>query len=246
MDDIRSKPRNEAVDDIEMDKPGQARQGKNTDQSKRTRITRACDQCRGARTKCEPMSDEDSCHMCFRLGIECVYTTSCRKRGPPKGYLKLVESRLYEAEAIIGVLQSLPDRGVQYALRQLNSDPLAGRVLDRIANTPFGPLGRNKLKDREAMREEGHEMEDGAVKGEGPSTAWQENLISTIRPLHGDLGVESEEEVHTEEPPESETYSSSFSGPHSHSVSYIRSSHSSRTSGLHTEPPISPSRSSER
>lgn len=74
-------------------------------------------------------------------------------------YLKMVETRLYEAEAIIGVLQSLPVEGVQSVLREMGRDQLAGRVLERIAHTAFGPFGRGQHQENDGTRDSDEDPE---------------------------------------------------------------------------------------
>lgn len=77
-----------------------------------------------------------------------------------------MESRLYEAEAIIGVLQSLSnnDNGLQLILQKMGEDTLAGRVLERIAHTPFGPFGRVQIAEDEKLKSTEHAESDGESK----------------------------------------------------------------------------------
>ena len=44
----------------------------------------------------------------------CTFLGPSRKRGPPKGYIDAIESRLHQTEALVGILLSLanPGRGV--------------------------------------------------------------------------------------------------------------------------------------
>lgn len=77
--------------------------------------------------------------------------------------MKFVEGRLFEAEAIIGVILSLPHAGLQTILHELNRDPLAARVLERIAHSPYGPFGRVHDSDNHEVGMSDEEMERTSV-----------------------------------------------------------------------------------
>ncbi|KAI8870843.1 hypothetical protein GQ42DRAFT_102895, partial [Ramicandelaber brevisporus] len=64
----------------------------------RKRISKACDQCRRRKAKCD-FSGSGPCSGCTSAGIECQFTKQSKKRGPPKGYIEVIESRLEKMEA---------------------------------------------------------------------------------------------------------------------------------------------------
>ncbi|KAF9946448.1 hypothetical protein BGZ70_003215 [Mortierella alpina] len=66
---------------------------------KRSKITKACDNCRRRRVKCDGVSD--GCGGCKAAKTQCVYTTSNTKRGPPKGYVEVIEDRLGKIENML-------------------------------------------------------------------------------------------------------------------------------------------------
>lgn len=67
--------------------------------SKRSKITKACDNCRRRRVKCD--GTPDGCGGCKAAKTQCVYTTSNTKRGPPKGYVEVIEDRLGKIENML-------------------------------------------------------------------------------------------------------------------------------------------------
>ncbi|KAG0017338.1 hypothetical protein BGZ80_008396 [Entomortierella chlamydospora] len=67
--------------------------------SKRSKITKACDNCRRRRVKCDGVPD--GCGGCRAAKTQCVYTTSNTKRGPPKGYVEVIEDRLGKIENML-------------------------------------------------------------------------------------------------------------------------------------------------
>ncbi|ORZ19304.1 fungal-specific transcription factor domain-domain-containing protein [Lobosporangium transversale] len=68
-------------------------------QQKRSKITKACDNCRRRRVKCDGVPD--GCSGCKAAKTQCVYTTSNTKRGPPKGYVEVIEDRLGKIENML-------------------------------------------------------------------------------------------------------------------------------------------------
>ncbi|GAM82336.1 hypothetical protein ANO11243_003150 [Dothideomycetidae sp. 11243] len=75
----RQQPSDSAADDHEAPK------------AKRHRVSRACDQCRLSRDKCDGKAP---CHTCGANGRGCSYTTSPKKRGIQPGYIRTLELSL--------------------------------------------------------------------------------------------------------------------------------------------------------
>ncbi|KAF2033002.1 hypothetical protein EK21DRAFT_59571 [Setomelanomma holmii] len=59
---------------------------------KRFRVSRACDQCRTERSKCD--GNQPQCAPCFESKRTCTYTSNPRKRGLPPGYIRTIELAL--------------------------------------------------------------------------------------------------------------------------------------------------------
>ncbi|KAK6988297.1 hypothetical protein R3P38DRAFT_3229208 [Favolaschia claudopus] len=83
-----------------------------TKKSVRRRSSKACDQCRKSKCKCERSGLGNPCRSCVALGTECTSRDPSRKRGPPKGYVHAIEARLHQTEALVGIL--LAAAGVSY------------------------------------------------------------------------------------------------------------------------------------
>lgn len=60
--------------------------------AKRTRVSRACDQCRVAREKCD--GGQPTCSTCLSSKRGCTYTTNPKKRGIQPGYIRVLELAL--------------------------------------------------------------------------------------------------------------------------------------------------------
>jgi len=108
----------------------------------RKRSSRACDQCRKTKSKCEPSEvDGLPCRSCAASGIECLYIGPSFKRGPPKGYIHALERRLHEVEALLGTIICSSDPRARSLISELSKDPLAENIVHRVKVGPFGPVG---------------------------------------------------------------------------------------------------------
>ncbi|CAO3628373.1 unnamed protein product [Mucor hiemalis] len=65
------------------------------------RIGRACDECRRKKIKCYTTEGSSSCKNCISYRKGCAYSTSPKKRGPPRGYINVLENRLKRIEGLI-------------------------------------------------------------------------------------------------------------------------------------------------
>ncbi|KAF2019743.1 hypothetical protein BU24DRAFT_459379 [Aaosphaeria arxii CBS 175.79] len=89
----------------------------NATSGKRTRVSRACDQCRTAREKCD---GQPICSTCSASNRSCTYTTNPKKRGIQPGYIRTLELALTwlfnnsDAEALLN--QKLAQEGAQSVL----------------------------------------------------------------------------------------------------------------------------------
>ncbi|KAK9332930.1 hypothetical protein V1520DRAFT_333879 [Lipomyces starkeyi] len=67
---------------------------------KRSKVSRACDECRRKKIRCDATPDGglEHCSSCQRLGEKCSFSRVPMKRGPSKGYIKELEDRLNSLE----------------------------------------------------------------------------------------------------------------------------------------------------
>ncbi|KAG1151176.1 hypothetical protein G6F37_004737 [Rhizopus arrhizus] len=106
---------------------------------KRQRVSKACEQCRKKKVKCDGASL--LCTNCASLGIQCTYKESTRKRGPPKGYIEAIEGRLHRLETLLGSIIQEDDPRSQAILAEFNS-PL---------ETAYGELVRPRPMRKETL-----------------------------------------------------------------------------------------------
>ncbi|KAG6919020.1 hypothetical protein DXG01_009730 [Tephrocybe rancida] len=114
----------------------------------RKRSSRACDQCRKTKSKCERSSDNSAvCKSCAVIGTACTFLGPSYKRGPPKGYIHAIEQRWHQVESLLGAIIQCPDPRVQGLVSDLRQDDLAREIIRRVDNGPYGPSGRRSQPD---------------------------------------------------------------------------------------------------
>ncbi|EKJ71146.1 hypothetical protein FPSE_08652 [Fusarium pseudograminearum CS3096] len=92
--------------DIELDDDGSGQPGASSQPiQKRRRVTRACDECRRKKIKCD---GKQPCTHCSVYSYECTYDKpSNRRRNPAPQYIEALESRLQRAESLLS--KFMPD-----------------------------------------------------------------------------------------------------------------------------------------
>ncbi|TQV97724.1 hypothetical protein V2A60_006545 [Cordyceps javanica] len=80
---------------------GQYNMGDGVPPRKRSKVSRACDECRRKKIKCDAQSDtgEAPCSSCARSNIRCLFSRVPQKRGPSKGYIKELADRINSIES---------------------------------------------------------------------------------------------------------------------------------------------------
>ncbi|KAK9450708.1 uncharacterized protein V1518DRAFT_425479 [Limtongia smithiae] len=75
---------------------------------KRSKVSRACDECRRKKIRCDATleSGSERCSSCRRVGEKCSFSRIPMKRGPSKGYIKELEDRLNTLENSISSVDS--------------------------------------------------------------------------------------------------------------------------------------------
>ncbi|KAK0869368.1 Glucose-responsive transcription factor [Friedmanniomyces endolithicus] len=80
---------------------GSAQKGK-----ERTKVSRACDECRRKKIRCDAADEtgESACSNCGRTSATCAFSRQPMKRGPSKGYIKELAERLNSLEHHVQVV----------------------------------------------------------------------------------------------------------------------------------------------
>ncbi|KAJ2746198.1 hypothetical protein GGI20_001553 [Coemansia sp. BCRC 34301] len=118
---------------------------------KRQRVSRACDRCRRKKTKCD--AKHPVCSHCLAISASCTYLDATKKRGPPKGYIDIIETRLHKVEELLADLvlsDSAAARHVLEALRSRDSDDIA--TVTDSSGMLFGAVTLSELELRAAAQ----------------------------------------------------------------------------------------------
>ncbi|KAB5583316.1 hypothetical protein GE09DRAFT_947411 [Coniochaeta sp. 2T2.1] len=114
---------------------------------KRSKISRACDECRRKKIKCDAVAEggDEPCSNCRRSSSQCLFSRVPQKRGPSKGYIKELADRINSIEGKLGgggsgadLLESVSRRESTEAFASpLPMDDSRKRPFSSISNDPF-------------------------------------------------------------------------------------------------------------
>lgn len=124
--------------------------GDMTPPRKRSKVSRACDECRRKKVKCDAASEtgDETCSNCRRSNVRCMFSRVPQKRGPSKGYIKELADRINSiegklggqsvAEALAGELTSRRNLGEAYAT-SAQADDVRKRPFSHVSGNNFPP-----------------------------------------------------------------------------------------------------------
>lgn len=124
--------------------------GDMTPPRKRSKVSRACDECRRKKVKCDASSEtgDEICSNCRRSSVKCLFSRVPQKRGPSKGYIKELADRINSiegklggqsvAEALAGELTSRRNTGQEYAA-PVQEEDTRKRGFSQMANNAYQP-----------------------------------------------------------------------------------------------------------
>lgn len=80
-------------------KSSQSTAATSAEQPLRRKVTLACMVCRKKKVKCNGV--QPACARCQAMGLQCQYSDPPKKRGPPKGYVEVINSRARRIESLL-------------------------------------------------------------------------------------------------------------------------------------------------
>ncbi|KAJ2592303.1 hypothetical protein H4R99_006451, partial [Coemansia sp. RSA 1722] len=119
-----------------------------TADGKRQRVSRACDRCRRKKVKCD--GKQPVCTHCSAIGNRCTYLDAAKKRGPPKGYIEVIENRLRKVEELLCSLIMTDPSAARYVLDDLqqSADGSEAAIVSDASGKLFGMLTMGELESR--------------------------------------------------------------------------------------------------
>ncbi|KAK4234471.1 glucose transport transcription regulator RGT1 [Achaetomium macrosporum] len=109
---------------------------------KRTKVSRACDECRRKKIKCDAQSEasEEPCSNCRRSNTQCLFSRVPQKRGPSKGYIKELADRINTIEGKLNTsVEGLERRTSTEAFASPGPD-------DNSRKRPFSSISRGNFQ----------------------------------------------------------------------------------------------------
>lgn len=179
--------------------------GDMTPPRKRSKVSRACDECRRKKVKCDASSEtgEETCSNCRRSNVRCMFSRVPQKRGPSKGYIKELADRINSiegklgggqsvAEALAGELASRRNLGESYAA-SAQGDDIRKRTFSQISSSNFPTLAPSRpagwsTESRPAQTQPAYSANGLALKPILP----RESINSTPSRVSGADGVFAE------------------------------------------------------
>ncbi|KAJ2724225.1 hypothetical protein GGI07_002095 [Coemansia sp. Benny D115] len=117
---------------------------------KRQRVSRACDRCRQKKVKCD--GKRPVCTHCEAISATCTYLDATKKRGPPKGYIEVIENRLHKVEELLCALVESDPKTAKYIVDNLRSaDGSKAAVVSDTNGKLFGMYTMDELESKAAM-----------------------------------------------------------------------------------------------
>lgn len=101
---------------------------------KRVKVTLACVLCRKKKVKCDGV--QPSCSRCRSIGNCCQYSEPPKKRGPPKGYVEVIENRAHRIESLLGNQQQQHHYHQQHQKHQTMFN-ISKNIMNSSSNNSF-------------------------------------------------------------------------------------------------------------
>ncbi|KAL4884625.1 fungal-specific transcription factor domain-containing protein [Aspergillus karnatakaensis] len=150
---------------------------------KRRRVTRACDECRRKKIKCD---GKQPCTHCTVYSYDCTYDQpSNRRRNPAPQYVEALENRLHKAEALLHVV--LPDLNLDdpqfdvHATEQL----LHAIKREKFQQPPQAPPQAPQAPPPQPET-------NNAAEAPGPDPAGDESLLESMVDKSGSLDLDDQ------------------------------------------------------
>ncbi|KAK0382824.1 hypothetical protein NLU13_9919 [Sarocladium strictum] len=114
---------------------------------KRSKVSRACDECRRKKIKCDATSDsgENPCTSCAKSNVRCLFSRVPQKRGPSKGYIKELADRINSIESKLQSEDGLGHEDLEKFFAQERQRSSTGPVDDASRKRPFSSISGNEF-----------------------------------------------------------------------------------------------------
>ncbi|KAG8423896.1 Glucose-responsive transcription factor [Metarhizium acridum] len=164
--------------------PPQYAMGDGIPPRKRSKVSRACDECRRKKIKCDAQSDsgETPCSSCARSSIRCLFSRVPQKRGPSKGYIKELADRIHSIENKLESEGNLSQDDIDKLFATDRSRHING-LEDSTRKRPFSSISTGDYTTPTTVRQapwgsEARSAQPASGQGEGLSQEYSNSSLA--------------------------------------------------------------------
>lgn len=152
---------------------------------KRSKVSRACDECRRKKIKCDATTEsgDEICSNCRRSNVRCLFSRVPQKRGPSKGYIKELADRINSIEGKLGgqsVAEALA--GELASRRSLGENYLASAQGEDVRKRPYSHMSGSTFPTPVANRQPGWPSDSRPAITQQPSHSANGLALKPILP----------------------------------------------------------------
>ncbi|CAG8537243.1 13309_t:CDS:2, partial [Ambispora leptoticha] len=162
---------------------------------KRQRVSKACDTCRKKKVKCDGV--QPRCGNCTTFNVDCTYNDTTKKRGPPKGYIEAIETRLHRMESLLGGLVQSNDPRAEAVLAQLiqDDDMIVPNRRPTTGRPDYSAWRNNNASNLSSTSSNSARNKDDSSSSLDPLTTSDGKPIEDLNDVMGVLSIDENNQV---------------------------------------------------
>ncbi|KAM5539214.1 hypothetical protein V8D89_007087 [Ganoderma adspersum] len=158
--------------------------------AKKRRIQRACDMCRRKKSDGAQMPN-NRCSNCVSYRLECTYVEAAKKRGPPKGYVESLETRLEKMEKLLNKLCPDADFTKELGgsfdkdawLGDRNGEPSSATMSKPAYGIPGAPAQPSGIASPPSLPASGSQVDSEDLDPSDDEIVAQRNIVQSLRKM---------------------------------------------------------------
>ncbi|KAI0787277.1 fungal-specific transcription factor domain-containing protein [Fomes fomentarius] len=158
--------------------------------AKKRRIQRACDMCRRKKSDGAQMPS-NRCSNCVSYRLECTYVEAAKKRGPPKGYVESLETRLEKMEKLLNKLCPNADFTKELGgsfdrdawLSERNGEPSSATTTKPAYGIPAPPTQTSVMNSPPALPTPPSQVDSEDLDPSDDEIVAQRNIVQSLQKM---------------------------------------------------------------
>ncbi|KAI0749212.1 fungal-specific transcription factor domain-containing protein [Daedaleopsis nitida] len=160
--------------------------------AKKRRIQRACDMCRRKKIRCDgAQMPNNKCSNCVSYRLDCTYVEAAKKRGPPKGYVESLETRLEKMEKLLNKLCPNADFTKELGgsfdkdawLVERNGEPSSATTTQPAYGIPAAPSQQSVIGSPPALPTPASQADSDDLDPSDDEIVAQRNIVQSLRKM---------------------------------------------------------------